>query len=380
MLPTNDNTVLLLSDKTVFYGKSIGYKGQAAGEVCFNTGMTGYQEIFTDPSYSGQLMLMTNVHIGNYGCHTQEKESSKIQINGLICRNFSNHFSRLSTDLSLEEYLTLNKIVVIYDVDTRALVHHVRNKGAMNAIISNDGTDVEILKKQLASVPDMLGLELASRVSTTAFYDYGNIDSNINLAVIDYGIKTSILKQLALRDFNIRVFPAKTTYQEIEKWNPHAFFLSNGPGDPSSMDYAKELSVKILESEKPTFGICLGHQILGLSMGIDSHKMFQGHRGSNHPVKNLLTGRGEITAQNHGFSLKMEDLEKRKSDVILTHINLNDKSVEGIMHKTKPVFSVQYHPEAGPGPHDSRYLFNRFSDLINKVYGFSKQEILAKHE
>lgn len=371
------NASLLLKDNTVFHGKSIGYKGQAVGEICFNTGMTGYQEIFTDPSYAGQLMLMTNVHIGNYGCLPNEKESANVQINGLICRNFSDHFSRLATDLSLEEYLVNNKIVLIYDLDTRALVHHVRTRGAMNAIISNDDTDIDVLRMQLASVPDMLGLELASKVSTSSAYDMGNPDSKIRIAAIDFGIKSSILQQLTLRDFNIRVYPAKTSFKEISQWNPSAFFLSNGPGDPSSMDYARELSSSIVESGKPTFGICLGHQILGLSFGIETHKMFQGHRGSNHPVKNLISGKGEITAQNHGFSLKMEEVLNRKSEIELTHINLNDKSVEGIRHKTKPIFSVQYHPEAGPGPHDSRYLFDQFSELIQQVYGFNKREMLA---
>ncbi len=375
MLTQTNKAVLVLQDGTVFTGKSIGYRGNATGEVCFNTGMTGYQEIFTDPSYAGQLMLMTNVHIGNYGCTLHEKESGQVQINGLICRNFSDHYSRLSTDLSLVEYLENNKIVLIYDIDTRALVHHVRTKGAMNAIISNTDEEINSLQFQLNSVPDMLGLELASKVSTPQFYDFGNSNSQIKIAALDYGMKSSILNQLALRDFNIRVFNARTSYEEIMKWNPSAFFLSNGPGDPSSMDYALEVASKIIESGKPTFGICLGHQILGLSMGIKVQKMFQGHRGSNHPVKNLITGLGEITAQNHGFSLIMEEVEKRKSEILLSHINLNDKSVEGIMHKSKPVFSVQYHPEAGPGPHDSRYLFDNFSNMIQKVYGFNQNEL-----
>ncbi|MEP7195770.1 MAG: glutamine-hydrolyzing carbamoyl-phosphate synthase small subunit [Saprospiraceae bacterium] len=377
MLHNPKKSILLLSDGTIFYGKSMGFKGQATGEICFNTGMTGYQEIFTDPSYSGQLMLMTNVHIGNYGCSILEKESSKVQISGLICRNIADHFSRATTETSLEDYLETNQIVCIYDIDTRALVHHVRNKGTMNAIISNDDSDIELLRSKLALVPDMLGLEIASKVSAVSPYELGDSNSPIKIAAIDYGIKSSILQQLTLQNFNIKVFPAETNYTEIEKWNPTAYFLSNGPGDPAAMNYAVKCTSKIIEGGKPIFGICLGHQIIGEALGIRANKMFQGHRGSNHPVKNLLTGRGEITSQNHGFTLSMEDVEKRSSEIKLTHINLNDHSVEGIMHNSKPIFSVQYHPEAGPGPHDSRYLFNRFSDLINRVYGFKNDKVMA---
>ncbi|MCC6815794.1 MAG: glutamine-hydrolyzing carbamoyl-phosphate synthase small subunit [Saprospiraceae bacterium] len=369
--------ILILEDGTIFKGRSIGYKAQATGEVCFNTGMTGYQEIFTDPSYYGQLMIMTNVHIGNYGIASLEKESERVQINGLICRNFSNHFSRQSTDTSLEEYLIRNKIVMIYDIDTRALVHHIRSKGAMNAIISNLDESSDSLLNTLTSVPSMLGLELASKVSTKSIYDIVNPESKIKLAVLDYGIKSSILQQLSNRGFSIRVFPARTSFEEISNWNPTAFFLSNGPGDPSSMEYAIHTCSKILESGKPTFGICLGHQIIALALGIPTQKMDQGHRGSNHPVLNLTTGRGEITAQNHGFTIDMNEVENRKSEIALSHVNLNDKSVEGIMHRIKPVFSVQYHPEAGPGPHDSRYLFDNFNEMIHKVYGYSTTQMIA---
>ncbi len=374
-MPFNpQKAILLLQDGTVMYGKAAGFSGITTGEICFNTGMTGYQEIFTDPSYFGQIMIMSNVHIGNYGSKLQEKESSKVQISGLVCRNFSDHFSRLSTDISLDEYLIDNKIVCIYDIDTRALVQHVRTKGAMNALISTNETDISKLKKILNEVPDMLGLELASKVSTDKIYEVGNQNSEIKIAALDFGIKSSILTQLNLQGFNVRVYPAKTSFKEIESWNPTAYFLSNGPGDPSSMDYAIDTTELIIKSGKPLFGICLGHQIISLTFGVETHKMAQGHRGSNHPVKNLITGKGEITAQNHGFVVNFNGLELKSKDLELTHINLNDHTVEGIRHKSKPVFSVQYHPEAGPGPHDSRYLFGEFADLIYRTSGITKKE------
>ncbi|HRG32845.1 MAG TPA: glutamine-hydrolyzing carbamoyl-phosphate synthase small subunit [Saprospiraceae bacterium] len=367
-----DPAVLMLKDGTVFHGKSAGITGTTVGEICFNTGMTGYQEIFTDPSYFRQILVMTNVHIGNYGTHQKEVESGNIQIAGLVCRNFSDHFSRLNADSSLQEYLELNGLLCIHDVDTRALVRHIRTHGAMNAIISNEEFDLNKLKDLLDAVPDMNGLELSSKVTTNQIYDLPNTEDSVRLAVLDFGIKSSILKQLNKHHFNVRVFPAQTDIATMVDWKPDAFFLSNGPGDPSAMDYAINTASNILESRKPAFGICLGHQIFGLAMGVKTIKMLNGHRGSNHAVLNLETGLGEITCQNHGFALDTNEVLANKSRISLSHINLNDKSVEGIRIIDRPVFSVQYHPEAGPGPHDSRYLFQQFSNMINKELGISQ--------
>lgn len=366
---TSSPAILLLEDGTIFYGKGAGAIGISGGEICFNTGMTGYQEIFTDPSYFGQLMVMTNVHIGNYGTQVNESESDKIHIAGLVCRNFSSQYNRSLADDSLQQFLSKLNIAAIYDVDTRAIVRHIRSHGAMNALVATDSSDMPTLRAYLSKVPNMNGLELASKVSTNVIYDVGNPNAKIKIAVLDFGIKKSILVQLAKYDYNIRVFPAHTAFVEINNWNPDAYFLSNGPGDPAPMDYAIQTAKLILESKKPVFGICLGHQLLGLAMGISTIKMFHGHRGINHPVKNLQTGLSEITSQNHGFSLDMEQVNKQSATIELTHINLNDHSVEGIRHKTNPVFSVQYHPEAGPGPHDSRYLFRQFSDSIQQSIG-----------
>ncbi|MBK7812249.1 MAG: glutamine-hydrolyzing carbamoyl-phosphate synthase small subunit [Saprospiraceae bacterium] len=366
------SAIMVLQDGTVLRGRAAGFVGTCTGEICFNTGMTGYQEIFTDPSYYGQIIVMTNVHIGNYGTKEQESESSKVQVSGLVCRNFSEQYSRNLADSSLEDFLVQNKIVCIYDLDTRALVRHIRTFGSMNSIISSEILDPEKLKSRLDMVPSMEGLELSSQVSTTRIYDIPGTESATRLAVLDYGIKTSILKQLTAQHFYLRVFPAKTSFAELNEWKPDSFFLSNGPGDPAVMDYAIQTASQIINSGKPTFGICLGHQILGLAKGVKTIKMFHGHRGSNHPVKNLNTGLAEITSQNHGFAVDMEDLKKHKKDLTLTHINLNDQSVEGFSFNNAPIFSVQYHPEAGPGPHDSRYLFGQFSKLVQKELGIKQ--------
>ncbi|MBK9272509.1 MAG: glutamine-hydrolyzing carbamoyl-phosphate synthase small subunit [Saprospiraceae bacterium] len=363
------SAIMVLQDGTVLKGRAAGFQGSCTGEICFNTGMTGYQEIFTDPSYYGQIIVMTNVHIGNYGINFQESESAKVQISGLVCRNFSEHLSRNMADGSLEDYLIQNKIVCIYDLDTRALVRHIRTFGSMNAIISSEILDPVKLKMKLDEVPSMEGLELASLVTTNKIYDIAGIESATRLAVIDFGIKSSILKQLSLYHFYLRVFPAQTSFAEINEWKPDSFFLSNGPGDPSSMQYAIQTATEIIASGKPTFGICLGHQILGLAHGVKTVKMFHSHRGSNHAVKNLQTGLGEITSQNHGFMVDLKGLQKYKDELTLTHINLNDQSVEGFKFNHSPVFSVQYHPEAGPGPHDSRYLFSDFSKLVQRELG-----------
>ncbi|HLV40087.1 glutamine-hydrolyzing carbamoyl-phosphate synthase small subunit [Xanthomarina sp.] len=355
--------IILLSDGTIFHGKAIGKSGTAFGEVCFNTGMTGYQEIFTDPSYYGQLMVATNAHIGNYGTHKDEVESNSIKISGLICKNFSYHYSRDGADASLEEFLNQHDLFAISDVDTRALVSYLRENGAMNAVITTEVDNIEALKKQLADVPNMDGLELASKVSTKEPYFFGEENATYKIAALDVGIKTNILRNLAKRDAYIKVFPYNATFEEMSAFNPDGYFLSNGPGDPEPLKSARTLTQEILDRNLPLFGICLGHQIIALTHGISTYKMHHGHRGINHPVKNLLTGKGEITSQNHGFAINKEEAEIHP-DIEVTHVHLNDHTVAGIRIKNKNCFSVQYHPEASPGPHDSSYLFDQFIENI----------------
>lgn len=354
---------LLLADGTIFHGKAIGKTGTTTGEICFNTGMTGYQEIFTDPSYYGQLIVMNNVHIGNYGIKAEEFESKSVKIEGLIVKSFSQIYSRPGATDSLQNYLEQNSKVGISDIDTRALVRHIRDKGAMNAIISSESDNIEWLKSKLKEVPNMAGLELSSKVSTQKPYHFGSDNHNKKVAVIDYGVKENILRCLANEGLQLMIFPYNTALEEMEKWQPHAYHLSNGPGDPAVMKNEVKVVQQILKTQKPLFGICLGHQLLAEANGIETYKMKNGHRGINHPVKNLITGHCEITSQNHGFSVSAKAV-KANDDVEITHINLNDNTIEGLQIKNKPVFSVQYHPEAAPGPLDSRYLFQQFSDLI----------------
>jgi carbamoyl-phosphate synthase small subunit len=355
--------ILLLTDGTVAHGKAFGAIGTATGEICFNTGMTGYQEVFTDPSYFGQILIMNSVHIGNYGVKDEDVESDNVKIRGLIGRNLEDQYSRKLAKGSLEDYLKANNIVSIEGVDTRALVSHIRTKGAMNCIISSETTDIEVLKKQLAKVPDMNGLELASQVSTKEAYEMGDKNSAVRIAVMDYGVKQHILHCMVERGAYVKVFPAKTKLAEVNQFKPHGYFISNGPGDPAPMDYAIATLKEILKEEKPVFGICLGHQLLALANDIPTFKMHHGHRGLNHPVKNIITGKSEITTQNHGFGVDPEAVKKAKH-IEITHVNLNDQSIEGIRVKGKPAFSVQYHPESTPGPQDSRYLFDEFIELI----------------
>lgn len=356
--------VLVLSDGTIFHGKAAGMIGTTTGEICFNTGMTGYQEIFTDPSYFGQILVTTNAHIGNYGTKNNETESYGVKIAGLVCKNFTVPYSRHIADQSIQTYFEEEKLVGISDVDTRAIVRHIRNKGAMNAIISSETTDIDALKAQLAKVPSMDGLELASKVSTKETYELGNPHADIRIAVLDFGVKRNILECFAERGAYLKVFPAKTTYQELKAFEPDGYFLSNGPGDPSAMDYAITTVKEILAANEPLFGICLGHQLLAEAAGIPTYKMHHGHRGINHPVKNLRTGLCEITSQNHGFGVSPDAIRARDKDVEITHINLNDDTIEGMALRNKPAFSVQYHPEASPGPHDARYLFGEFLKVI----------------
>lgn len=355
--------VLLLEDGTVYHGKAAGKIGTTTGEICFNTGMTGYQEIFTDPSYFGQIMVTTNAHIGNYGIYDHETESGDIKIAGLVCKNFNISYSRKMADSSIQDYFQDEHIVGISDVDTRSLVRHIRDKGAMNAIISSEILDLDILREKLAAVPSMDGLELSSRVSTKEAYEYGDPDAGYKVAVLDLGVKKNILRNFDTRGVFAKVFPAKTSFAEMEKFNPDGYFISNGPGDPAAMPYALDTVKEILAADKPMFGICLGHQLLALANGIGTMKMFNGHRGLNHPVKNVIIGHCEVTSQNHGFGVIEDDV--RKSDQVeITHINLNDQSIEGIRVKGKKAFSVQYHPESSPGPHDSRYLFDDFINML----------------
>lgn len=355
--------ILLLADGTVFYGKAAGKIGTTTGEICFNTGMTGYQEVFTDPSYFGQIMVTTNTHIGNYGIHQDEIESESIKIAGLVCKNYNIVYSRKEASESIQDNFQNENIVGISEVDTRALVRHIRNKGAMNAIISSEITDINELKSKLAAVPAMDGLELSSQVSTTTPYYYGNPEASYKIAALDLGIKKNILRNFDDRDCYIKVFPAKTSFEEMDKWGAQGYFISNGPGDPAAMPYAIDTVKSVLAANKPLFGICLGHQLLAEANGIGTMKMFNGHRGLNHPVKNIIRNQCEVTSQNHGFGVVPEEV--RQSDLVeITHINLNDQSIEGIRVKGKKAFSVQYHPESSPGPHDSRYLFDEFIQLI----------------
>ena len=354
------SAVLLLADGTFFHGKSLGKIATTTGEICFNTSMTGYQEIFTDPSYYGQIIIMTNDHIGNYGVKTDEVESKSVKIAGLISKKYSGqNYSRISGESSLQDWFEKNNLAGISDVDTRALTIHVRKNGAMNCIISSETTDIEILKKKLAAVPNMDGLDLARSVSTGEPYFYGDVNAKLNVAVLDCGIKENILKCMTARGIYAKVFPATTSFKEMEKFKPNGYFISNGPGDPAPMDYAIKTVKEIQDADKPLFGICLGQQLLALANGIPTQKMHHGHRGANHPVINLQTGLSEITSQNHGFEVSREAIEK-SSHVEITHVNLNDNTVEGIRIKGKKAFSVQYHPESSPGPHDSRYLFDQF--------------------
>ncbi len=365
-ISTHSEARLLLEDGTLFRGKAFGKTGVAAGELCFNTGMTGYQEVFTDPSYFGQVLIMNCAHIGNYGTSLQDNESSGAKVKAVIGRNLGGHYSRAAADTSLQTYFEKEGIVGISGVDTRALVAHVRTRGAMNCIVSTDDSPLDSLRSRLASTPSMAGQELASAVSTAAPYDLGDPHASLRIAVLDYGVKRNILRSFTERHAYVRVFPARTPITELQAFNPSGYFLSNGPGDPSAMDFAVQIIKQLLETGKPLFGICLGHQLLALSVGIPTFKMHHGHRGLNHPVRNLLTGRSEITTQNHGFGVDA-DAVRASADVEVTHVNLNDGSIEGIRLRNRPAFSVQYHPEAAPGPHDSRYLFDDFMSLMRNV-------------
>ena len=359
--------VLILADGTRFEGHAAGAVGITTGEIAFNTGMYGYQEIFTDPSYHRQILVMATAHVGNYGVHEAEVESGRVQIAGLVTKNFSSIASRVGGNGTLQDYMVRDEVVGICDLDTRALVRHIGKSGAMNAIICSDGTDEAELKARLQSVPSMEGMELSSEVTCDEAYDAPAIgEAQCKVALLDLGVKTNIVRCLTERGCDVRVFPLNTTSDEMLAWSPNGIMLSNGPGDPGAMPQTIETVKSLVASDKPIFGICLGHQVLALSQGLKTIKMFNGHRGVNHPIKNLVTGKAEITSQNHGFVVDGDSVESNPS-VEVTHVHLNDDSVAGIALKGKPVFSVQNHPEASAGPHDSRYLFDQFVESMTRV-------------
>ena len=357
---------LILKNGLVFNGISVGHHGETIGEICFNTGMTGYQEILTDPSYCGQIINMTFPHIGNYGINSDDMESLKIQASGFIVREANDIPSNYRSLQSLDSFLKDNKIVGIQEVDTRMITRIIRDEGSMNAIISSDNLNEKKLKEKLNSFPSMKGLDLVKVVSTKERYVWNKRQENkYRVAVLDFGIKFNILRLLESFGCYCEVFPADTSSSEILEFNPDGIFLSNGPGDPDAVSYAID-TVKSLIGLRPIFGICLGHQILCLALGAKTFKLKFGHRGCNHPVKNINNGLIEITSQNHGFSVLSESLP---DNINVTHTSLNDNTIEGIKCEELNVFSVQYHPESSPGPHDSRYLFQSFIQMMDeKVY------------
>lgn len=364
-LDNKSQAILLLEDGRSFKGESFGYNGETIGEICFNTGMTGYQEILTDPSYFKQIVNMTMPHIGNYGINEDDIESNSIKVAGFVVKEETASPSNWRSNGSIGEYLKKQKIVGIKNIDTRSLTIHIRNNGAMNAIISSKDLDIRSLNKKLSCHPPMAGMDLVKEITIKKAYKW-NKEKHLGIykvAAIDFGIKYNILKILENQGCKINVFPASTNIKNIMDYNPDGIFLSNGPGDPAAVDYGIEL-VKNLLGVKPIFGICLGHQILALALGAKTFKLKFGHRGINHPVKNLQTGKIEITSQNHGFAV---DLNSLPPNVISTHINLNDNTSAGIECSNIPAFSVQYHPESSPGPNDSRYLFEKFIDSMKNA-------------
>ncbi|MCH2197698.1 MAG: glutamine-hydrolyzing carbamoyl-phosphate synthase small subunit [Flavobacteriales bacterium] len=368
---SSQKAILVLEDGTAFEGKAAGAIGTTTGEIAFNTGMYGYQEIFTDPSYYGQILVMATSHIGNYGVHDEEVESDGMKIAGLVTKKFSDVYSRVAGSGTLQDYLERDNKVGISDIDTRKLVRHIREKGAMNAIISSEDLDVESLRAKVKEVPSMEGLELSSKVTTKDKYTTHAENGKFNVALLDLGVKTNIVRCLTERGCNVTVYPMSTSAEEILASNPDGIMLSNGPGDPAAMPEVVAEVKKLVESGTPSFGICLGHQVIALSQGLATEKMFNGHRGVNHPIKNLVTTKSEITSQNHGFVVSMKSAEEN-DNIEVTHIHLNDDTLAGIRLKNLPVFSVQYHPEASAGPHDSRYLFDQF---ITNIASHSNAEL-----
>ncbi len=348
---------LALADGIVVKGYAIGHPGETGGELCFNTSMTGYQEIMTDPSYHGQIMMMTYPHIGNYGAMDIDMEAVAPMVAGFVVRQFAAEYSNLQADESLDHFMKRHELVGISGVDTRRLVRHIRTQGVMNAVISSVDLDDDRLIEKARNWPSMDGLELASRVTVDAAEDWHAGDGP-RIAVFDYGVKRNILRSFEAQGCAVRLFPASAALEEVLAWEPDGLFFSNGPGDPRVMPQAIETVREAFRTNIPLFGICLGHQLMALASGCKVYKMFVGHRGANQPVQNLGTGHVEVTTQNHGFAVQEESIGAKIAEV--THRNLNDQTVEGLRFRDRAAFSVQYHPEASPGPHDSQYLFDQF--------------------
>jgi len=369
--------ILALEDGTFFRGQSAGAPGEARGEVVFNTSMTGYQEVLTDPSYAGQIVTMTCPEIGNYGVTPEDVESRAPQVAGFIIRDESPVASNWRAEMTLRDYLVANHIVAISDIDTRALTRQLRSAGVMRGVVATgDALDPKALADRALAIPQMEGSDLVRGVTSPTSFDWPSEDPDefgitpdrrparrLKIAAYDFGMKWNILRRLSAHGCDVRVYPATAPASELLATNPDGVFLSNGPGDPAPLAYAIDNAKALIDADVPVFGICLGHQILGLAMGGSTFKLKFGHRGANHPVKKLATGKVEITSQNHGFAVDPSSLP---SDVEITHVNLYDGTVEGLRHKTHPVFCVQYHPEASPGPHDADYLFDDFLQMIEE--------------
>ena len=356
--------LLVLEDGKVFKGVSFGASGERTGEVVFNTSMAGYQEIITDPSYKGQIVAMTYPLIGNYGVNREDVESRQPFLEGFVVKEYSKIASNWRKEKTLGEYLKENNILGIEGIDTRQLTLHIREKGAMKAVISTEDYDEASLIKKAKSSRGLIGVDLVKEVSSPKEYNYSQIkNAKYKVVVLDCGVKYNILRELTRNNCNVVVMPAQTTYEEILAAKPDGLLLSNGPGDPAAVDYVVKTVAKLI-GKVPMFGICLGHQMLGLALGGKTYKLKFGHHGANHPVKDLRTGKISITSQNHGFCVDIDSLNKK--DIELTHVNLNDGTSEGLRHKKLPIFSVQFHPEASPGPRDAEYLFAEFTKLMQK--------------
>lgn len=358
-----DAAKIALSDGTILEGAAVGKRGETGGELCFNTSMTGYQEIFTDPSYYGQIMMMTYPHIGNYGTSDEDMEAAEPMVEGIVVRSFTDRYSNQLADGSLDGFLKHYGVVGISGVDTRRLVRHIRENGVMNAVISSDDLDDDSLVEKAQAWPSMDGLELASNVTTADSYIY-ETGSGPRIAVYDFGVKQNILRSFARRNCSVKVYPADASLEEVMDWKPDGIFLSNGPGDPRVMPGAIDTAGAAMDTGVPVFGICLGHQLMALANGFEVYKMYVGHRGANQPVKNIATGHVEISTQNHGFAVDGDSIDDDVAAV--SHYNLNDDTVEGLRFQKVAAMSLQYHPEASPGPHDSHYLFDDYLEMVEE--------------